>query len=75
MDTDEDSPMKWSPEKPLSGTENSPEQTFYETGRTLKEQQMTKSEKQKKSKRLKKILKDRLNIDCLRMLCEESPDD
>ena len=29
-----------------------------------------KQEKKAKRKRIKKILKERLNIDCLRMLCE-----
>ena len=31
-------------------------------------------EKRHKSKQIKKILKERLNIDCLRMLGEEHPD-
>ncbi len=36
---------------------------------------MSRSEKRRKSKQIKKILKERLNIDCLRMLCEESSDE
>ena len=34
-----------------------------------------KRQKRHKSKQIKKILKERLNIDCLRMLGEESPDE
>ena len=37
-----------------------------------KDRVLTKEEKRLKSKHIKKILKERLNIDCLRMLCEES---
>ena len=40
-----------------------------------KEKILTRKEKRAKSKHLKKILKDRLNIDCLRMLGEESSDE
>jgi len=54
---------KWSPE------------TLIETTSPLKEKLESKREKRKKSKMIKKILKERLNIDCLRMLCEESSDD
>ena len=36
---------------------------------------LTKKEKKAKSKKIKKILKDRLNIDCLRMLCDMSGDE
>ena len=31
--------------------------------------------KRHKAKQIKKILKERLNIDCLRMLCEDGPDE
>lgn len=34
-----------------------------------------KQQKKQKAKQIKKILKERLNIDCLRMLCEDSPDE
>jgi hypothetical protein len=53
----------WSPDK------------FNETTSPLKDKIMSRSEKRRKSKQIKKILKERLNIDCLRMLCEESSDE
>ena len=36
---------------------------------------MIENEKKAKSKKIKKILKERLNIDCLRMLCDMSGDE
>ena len=40
-----------------------------------KERVLTQHEKRVKSKYIKKIMKERLNIDCLRMLCDDSPDE
>ena len=36
---------------------------------------MIENETKAKSKKIKKILKERLNIDCLRMLCDLSDDE
>lgn len=41
-----------------------------------KDKRQSNSKKRHKSKHIKKILKERLNIDCLRMLCEvDGPED
>lgn len=39
------------------------------------QKKMSKKQKRQKSKQIKKILKERLNIDCLRMLCDDSGDE
>ena len=40
-----------------------------------KQAHQIKKEKKAKRKKIKKILKERLNIDCLRMLCDMSGDE